>query len=103
MKTLNSKQARCITLGIILAWLLGACATQFGTEPGAVEKDFGNSVRNMINSQKYTPPQPVAPPGAVPGMDGPLAEGILREYRRDISKPQEVKKEIVINVGGKNK
>lgn len=55
--------------------------------------DFGDSVRHIQTVQRATPATQVAP------QDGQRMRAVLQTYREDISKPQEIKQEITINVG----
>ena len=68
----------------VLAFVLSGCATE-----SATEKDFGNSVRNMISQQKYHPED------EAPGYDGQKSRKVLDAYRTDVPKPAEVDKQIV--------
>jgi type IV pilus biogenesis protein CpaD/CtpE len=84
--------------GIALATLLaGACAN----EPTLTERNFGDSVREMINAQTYDPSTLSAPSTEpVEGSDGRRSENVLEVYRTDIAKPEVVRDEIVLSVGG---
>lgn len=66
----------------------------------ATEEDFGNSVRHMIRAQTLNP-NPVysdEESRTVPG-DGERLDNVMDAYRNDVSKPEDVKKDIVISVG----
>jgi type IV pilus biogenesis protein CpaD/CtpE len=80
--------------GLWQASLLTGCATG----PTNVERDFGNSVRNMVQAQTYNPDAALSyePPME---MDGERAGAVLETYRTEIGKPADVQKPIVINVG----
>lgn len=76
--------------------LLAACAS----EPTMTERDFGNSVRNMIAAQTYDPSTLTNPPeGAIESTDGEMLRGALESYRTTVSDPAEVDSEITISVG----
>lgn len=62
----------------------------------AEKQDFGDAVRHMQTVQTATPSTQVAP------QDGQRTRAVLRTYREDIAKPQEIKNEITINVGEGN-
>ena len=63
----------------------------------ADKEGFGDSVRHMQTVQTATPGRQVAP------QDGERMREVLKTYREDIAKPQEIKNEITINVGeGRN-
>ena len=85
-------QLKQVTTGVVLA-TLGL------TVIGCVypeKQDFGDAVRHMQTVQRATPGTEVAP------QDGQRIREVLRTYREDIAKPQEVKNEITINVGEDN-
>lgn len=80
------------------AGLLAACSTN---TPTPTERDFGNSVRNMIEAQTYDPSTLGSPSTETPeGIDGRRLEAVLDVYRTDVAKPESVSDEIVINVDG---
>jgi type IV pilus biogenesis protein CpaD/CtpE len=80
----------------LVALLLIGC-TQW--DPIAVEEDFGNSVRHMIQAQTYDPEARKNPPADPPTeLDGQKASEILKTYRSDVGKAEEVKNAIDINV-----
>jgi hypothetical protein len=70
------------------------CST---TDPDTIDRDFGNSVRRMVEAQKvypgYTQPQTA-------GMDGPRAQNVLEAYRADVAKPQKVEQPVQVIIGG---
>ena len=81
-----------VTAGALLI-ALGVAAT------GCVwtqREDFGEAVKHMQTVQTATPATQVAP------QDGQRMREVLQTYREDISKPQEIKQEITINVGDEN-
>lgn len=57
------------------------------------KEDFGEAVRHMQAVQTAIPGKQVAP------QDGEKMRAVLQTYREDISKPQEINNEIIINVG----
>lgn len=76
--------------------LLAGCT---GADPVRVEQDFGKSVRNMVSAQIYDPEAARDPPSDPPlEMDGQKSENVLRTYRSDVSKPQEVRRPIDIGI-----
>ena len=83
---------RCLGLaGAVLA--LAACAT----DPTNVENDFGNSVRHMTQVQVANPSAPVDS-AAIDHGDGARINGVIEAYRKDVSDPKEVKKDIDFGV-----
>ena len=74
---------------------LGACATG----ETATERDFGNSVRQMTQAQTLNPlPESPAAAPTIDG-DGERVDNVLEAYRENISKPDDVKQDIVIDLG----
>lgn len=83
--------------GLATAVLLTACSTN---TPTPTERDFGDSVRNMIEAQTYDPSTLASPSTeTVDSSDGRRLEAVLDVYRTDVSGPDSVSDEIVINVG----
>lgn len=67
--------------------------------PEAVEQDYGNSVRHMLQAQTANPAAP-ADTLAIDHGDGERLNKVIDGYRKDVSKPEDVKRDIVINLGG---
>jgi type IV pilus biogenesis protein CpaD/CtpE len=91
----NFKTGRLLA-GVSATLLLAACAS----EPTMTERDFGNSVRQMIAAQTYDPSTLTSPPeGAIESTDGQMLEGALEAYRTTVSDQSAVASEITIDVG----
>ena len=60
------------------------------------KQDFGDAVRHMHTVQTATPGAEVAP------QDGQRIRAVLETYREDVSRPQEIRNDITINVGEGN-
>lgn len=89
-------------LNIISGLALAAAATLAGGcahGPENVERDYGNSVRHMVESQTANPAAP-ADANAIEHGDGQRLNNVIEAYRKDVAKPEDVKRDIVINVGG---
>lgn len=82
MKT-TMAYGRKMVAGLALAALLGGCATP------SSEDDFGNSVRRMVEAQKYEPAPP--PASTAPTLDGQKAEAALGQYRKDVGDPNRIR------------
>ena len=77
--------------------LLGACAH----EPTALERNFGSSVRNMIEAQTYDPSTLSSPSDeTIEQADGRRLEAVLEVYRTDVAQPAAASEDIVISVDG---
>lgn len=86
-----------ILLILVLGVTISGCA---GTGPKNVERDYGNSVRQMIAGQTLDPSTAAKPdPDAVDSGDGERLNNVLETYRGDVAKPEEVGQPIVISVG----
>ena len=72
--------------------LMSGCAEQ----PTLTEQNFGKSVRQMVSAQKY---QQTINPNPVEGIDGQQAEEVMQIYRTSVAKPQQVQRDVQINVG----
>ncbi len=84
-----------ITLSAFALLALSGCATT-----SAVESDFGNSVRNMVQAQQAHPDVSANPsPDAVDGTDGERAKNVLRTYREDVTTKEEVDRPISVSIG----
>ena len=74
-------------------------STGCSTGPTAVERDYGNSVRNMIQAQTLDPLAAAAPdPNPIDYGDGERVDHVLEAYRSDVSAPEDVSQDIIINV-----
>jgi len=69
-------QPACLLAALLTVFVSG-CASDSRT---GTERDFGNSVRNMISTQTANPYPP--PAGEELG-DGPRLEAVLEAYRKD--------------------
>ena len=84
------------SLGLAAAILaVGGCAT----DPTNVESDFGNSVRQMQQAQVANPSAPTDS-NAIDHGDGARIDRVIDAYRKDVSDPKDVKKDIDFSVGG---
>lgn len=86
---------------VLITGLLGGCAA-WDSRPYRVEKDFGNSVREMVRAQTYDQSKVLHPdPEPVKVYDGKKGERVLEKaYRQDIGKPQKTEQNIIFNIGG---
>lgn len=95
MKTLIN-----ISGGLLLALTLGATSGCYSGKT-ATEEDFGNSVRQMSRAQTLNPETTTLPdPEPIDQGDGDRLNNVLETYRSDVAKPESVKEDIVVNVGG---
>ncbi|MEY2919816.1 MAG: hypothetical protein RL261_1121 [Pseudomonadota bacterium] len=89
-----------------IAALVAACAAAACTTvqaPATVEADFGNSVRSVIEAQTANPATLTNPSSAtVTGVDAEYGNNVVEAMRKDVPKPEEVKRPIVMQVGGWN-
>jgi hypothetical protein len=82
---------------IALCLALAGCAGVYG--PSATEREFGNSVRHVVESQKANPEASRDPdPNPVNYGDGARLEPVLEAYRTDVGTPSEVKRDVLINL-----
>lgn len=81
-----------VLLCALAAGALAGCST---TDPDTIDRDFGSSVRRMVEVQKYTPYSQTRPAP----MDGLKAEEVYEAYRKDVARPREVKQPVQINIG----
>jgi hypothetical protein len=86
---------------IIIAAVLVAgtvsCATRTPTEA-----DYGRAVREMINAQVADPRTLTNPStAAVTGADPDMVNAALNTLRGEVAEPDDVKRDIVLKVGGK--
>lgn len=83
---------------LVAVGALAAC----GTTP--TEADFGNSVASLVKASAYSPATLENPSdAAVTGVDPDYANSVVIEMRKDVTKPEEVKKPIemaLISSGG---
>lgn len=97
MKTMTKGPVTAVSL--LAALLLGGCANQ----ETLTERNFGESVRNMVRAQTYDP-STLSNPDSTPvdGTDGQKIETAIETYRSgSTGNPQAVGNEIQISVGGR--
>jgi hypothetical protein len=76
---------------------IGGCETT----PSATEADYGNSVRQMVQSQTLNAgPVDNAP---VDTGDGVRAQNAIDVYREDVARPEQVNKDLTLGVDGGNR
>jgi type IV pilus biogenesis protein CpaD/CtpE len=76
---------------------LAACAHK----PTELERNFGSSVRNMIEAQTFDPSTLSSPSTeTIDETDGRRLEAVLEVYRTDVAKPAAASEDIVISVDG---
>jgi hypothetical protein len=91
MQYTTTKIAACLA-----SLALAGCASG----PETVERDFGNSVRQMVRSQTLDPLTANKPDTKAPeDGDGQRIDNVMDAYRNDVSKPEEVNQPLVISVG----
>ncbi len=73
---------KTVLAGLMIAVFLGGCASPTS------EDDFGNSVRRMIEAQKYIPPEQTEQ--QLPTLSGQKAEAIAKQYQKDMSNPDRI-------------
>jgi hypothetical protein len=83
MKTIN--RLRALALGGFLLALAG-CASG----PEAVENDYGNSVRHMMQAQKVNPAAPVDN-NPIDHGDGVRINNAIETQRKNVADPNKVK------------
>ena len=65
----------------------------------ALEADYGNSVASLIKAQAANPATLTSPSAAaVTGVDPDYANNVVNEFRKDVSKPENVKEPIEMAV-----
>ncbi len=62
-------------------------ATGCRSDPVWVEKDYGNSVRSMVEAQIYDPQAAANPAAAAGGLDGAKGDKAIEAYRDPQVKP----------------
>lgn len=77
----------------------GGCSRQ----PTVPESEFGDTVRSVMNSQINDYEAAIHPnPDAVEGSDAGRLNNVVTAYRQHITKPEQVRQPIAINVSGGN-
>jgi type IV pilus biogenesis protein CpaD/CtpE len=70
-------------------------------EPTLTERNFGESVRQMIQAQTNDPSTLTNPSEeTLDGSDGQRAEGVLETYRTDVYKPAPAGEPVVLSIEG---
>ena len=83
---------------VAMLFALAAISGCDTTSPSATEADYGNSVRAMVRNQTLNPG--TADPAPVDSGDGVHAQNTLDVYRKDVSQPEHVNKDLIIGVNG---
>jgi hypothetical protein len=83
-RIIYNTQTLRVTLLASLTLLVGCEST-----PTALERNFGSSVRNMLELQSAHPGYKGS------GMDGRKSEMVLDAYREDVAEPQKVEENLI--------
>jgi len=87
---------------IIIVAALAALSAGCETEKTRMESEYGRAVREMINAQVADPRTITSPSSApVTGADPDMVNAAVNALRGEVSQPADVKRDIVVNVGGK--
>jgi uncharacterized lipoprotein len=85
------------TIRIICAMAAIGALAACGTTP--TEADYGNSLASLVNASAYNPATLTSPSdAAVTGVDPDYANNVVVEMRKDVPKPEEVRKPISIQM-----
>ena len=90
MSTLKSIRGLAVAVSLLM---VAGCAG----DPERVEDDYGNSVRHMTAAQTANPSAPVDN-NAIDHGDGTRINAAVEAYRKDVSNPQDVKKDTSFKV-----
>ena len=97
---MNSSITRYATQSVgaaLLALAAAGCASDYGESRS--EREFGNSVRQVVQAQKENPEKSENPdPNPVDHADGARLEPVLKTYRTDTGTPEKVERDILIDV-----
>ena len=95
---MSNRNTIAAALGLsVVTLLLGACAN----EPTMTERNFGESVRQMVRAQTYDPSTLETPSlEPIDGTDGQLLEGTVETYRGGAAEDGSAGSGVTINVGG---
>ena len=81
---------------LVAAVLTSGC----GRQPTIPVAEFGETVRNVMESQIHDHEAAIHPdPNAVEGSDPDRLDAALKAYREDVAQPQEVQQPITISFG----
>jgi type IV pilus biogenesis protein CpaD/CtpE len=93
---MKNYQTLAALVGLPVVVMLAAC-----TKPTLTERNFGASVRQMIEAQTYDPSTLTTPPTEpIESADGQRLENVLETYRIDVAKPAAVSEDIGAVIGG---
>ena len=93
MSIIHRQKVFQLLQGFLLLTLMSGCE-----HPTLTEQNFGSSVRQMVNAQKYYQDQKPNP-NPVDGLDGQQAEGVIKVYRESIASPEDMQQDIMIDIG----
>lgn len=75
--------------------VLAVVGTLAGCSGMPLEADYGKSVDSLIRAQAANPETLTSPSvAAVTGVDPDYANNVVKEFRKDVSKPEDVKQPI---------
>ena len=81
---------------LVVAVLASGCSRQ----PTVPTAEFGEAVRNVMNSQIYDHEAAIHPdPDAVEGGDPYSLDAALNAHREDVANPQDVRQPVTISIG----
>jgi hypothetical protein len=81
----------------LVALTTAGCASDYGESRS--EREFGNSVRHVVQAQKANPDRSENPdPNPVDHADGARMEPVLKAYRTDTGAPEKVERDILIDI-----
>ncbi len=84
-----------LTCSLLVAAVLASGCSRLPTIPDA---EFGEAVRNVMESQIYDHEAAIHPnPNAIEGSDPDRLDAALNAYREDVTQPQEVQQPISIS------
>ncbi len=87
---------------IVIVAAIAAIAAGCSAAKTQAEADYGRAVREMINAQ-VADPRTITNPSSAPvtGADPDMVNAAVNALRGEVSEPADVKKDIVVNIGGK--
>ena len=87
---------------ILILVAVAAAAAGCSTPQTQTESNYGKAVRDMISAQVADPTTLTNPSTApVTGADPDMVNAAVNALRGEVSKPEDVKRDIVLKVGGK--
>jgi len=96
VNSINLAICKSMAVAVLGVAFLAGCSNN----QTATEQDFGNSVRQMVRAQTLNPGP--ADPAPVESSDPNRLENALETYRKDVARPESIRRDPTVDVFGQD-